>query len=265
MTCDAIRDRLLALPDPRRVPADLRSHFDGCPACVNVQAALVGVEAAVARLSVPDSAPAKAAFLTRLAEPEPIIAHMPTLPNRRGLADLIAGVKWQHAAGLAAGVLIAVGGGWLLTGSNGGQTQEFAAHRHDLLQKEVRHVVRLTGAGTAADRMAVWADVVADLGAEMTAVYQVADEPDLDALAGLFRRAVEDGVVAQARRLPAVVPAGERSKLTETAKKLADAETEANRLLAVARPQAKPVLERMVRTARTGKEALDKLARGEKS
>lgn len=263
MTCDAIRDRLLALPDPRRVPADLRTHLAGCPACTAVQAALVGVESAVARLPVPDSSAAKVALLTRLGDSEPIIARRPTMPRRPGLADWIAGVKWQHAAGVAGGLLLTVGGGWLLTRPDPGP-KFVAAPRHELLRKEVRHVVELTKAETAADRLAIWADMATDLGAEVNAVCQVAEVPDMVALAGLFHKAVEDGMIGQARLLPPIAPPDERAKLTEAARKLADAEEQANRQLAVARPQAKPVLERVSRTARAGRETLDKLARGEK-
>ena len=34
MTCQDVQNKILILPDPRRVPEPLREHLDGCPACL---------------------------------------------------------------------------------------------------------------------------------------------------------------------------------------------------------------------------------------
>jgi hypothetical protein len=255
MTCDDIRDRLLALPDPGRLPLDLRPHLADCGRCRAALAAVAEVDSLVARLPVPAGA-AKAAFLARFDEPPPIIvlAPAPRRPSR---------LRWQHAAGLAAGVCLAVGG-WIA--SRPGPVVVRVGPRHDLLQKEVRHVVALTKAETATDRMGIWADAATDFQGEMKVLHQVAAEYDLDALAKMFGRVVDDGVVAQARKLPPFLnPQERREKLTAAGDKLAAVEADAAALAGTARPAAKQYLERMVRTAKAGKETLKKLADGEKA
>jgi hypothetical protein len=264
MTCDEIRDKLLTLPDPRRPTTDLRAHLTGCPACAALQAAAAGIESTVAVLPVPSSEGAKAAFLARLAEPEPVITRMPTLPRRRGLPDWTGRVKWQHAAGLAAGVLVAVGG-WSITRGPDRPDVAAAAPRHPLLQKFVRYDVKLTKAGSAADRMAIWTGFADDLRKELAGVCQVAKERDMEALSDMFDKAVQGGVVAQAGKLPEFMDAKDRlARLNEASNALAAAEMDIARLKTEARQQAQPALGQMARTAKAGKEKLEKLARGEK-
>jgi hypothetical protein len=257
MTCDEIQNRLLALADPARVPQDLRAHLAQCAPCRSVLAAVVEVESLVARLPIPDSAPAQAAFLDRFAEPSSIIALAPVPYRPRQ-------TRWPaYAASLAAGICLVVGG-WYVTRPGPAPVARIGP-RHELLQKEVRHVVALTKAESPADRMLIWADVAADFQQEMKDLYQVADEYDLDILTQMFGRAIDEGVLAQARKIPPFFPPVERrNKLTATAVKLAATEVAAEALVLTARPSAKPYLERIVRTAKLGREKLQKLTDGEK-
>ena len=253
MTCDDIQTRLFALPDPGRPPADLRPHLKTCPRCAAVLAAIAEVESAVARMPVPDGSAAKVEFLKRFTDPTVItLAPAPARKPSR--------FRWQHAAGLAAGVLVAIGG-WFV--NRPGPEVVRAGPRHDLLQKEVRHVVELTKAKSADERMVIWTKAAIDFQDEMETLYQVAPQYDLDALAGMFARVVDEGVIGQAEKLPPFLPPADRhAQLTDAAGRLGTVETKAKKLLKTARLDAKPFLERMARKAKDGKDRLDQLARG---
>ena len=110
MTCDAIRNRLLALPDLSRPTDDLRAHLTTCEPCTAWLARATDLDRAVANLPAPDSAEALRG-VRRLPERRraghPI--HSADRPAGFSLVALGKRVDWRVVSGLAAVVLISVG------------------------------------------------------------------------------------------------------------------------------------------------------------
>ncbi|HET6575470.1 MAG TPA: hypothetical protein VFG68_17840 [Fimbriiglobus sp.] len=206
MTCDAIRNRLLALPDLRRVPDELRGHLDECPACRAYQARAVRLDGWIKAIPVPPSSEeTKAAFLDRATEAGPVIKRVPVVRRDSALylpAFLAENGRWRYAAGLAAAVLIAVG--WLTYWGDGTPkpNEPLTVAGHDLLTKTIGHVVTdkdaLAKVDTPEQRMRVWADMTRDLQSEIKRVYLYAPQADLTVLAGLFEKVTEKGLLRQA-------------------------------------------------------------------
>jgi hypothetical protein len=207
MTCDAIQNRLLALPDLRRVPDELRGHLDGCPACRAYLARAVRLDKLLATIPVPPpSEETKAAFLDRATEAGPVIKRIPVVRRDSGTYLLDDG-RWKYtAAALAAAVLVAVG--WLAfrggdAPPNRNDTTTVAGH--DLLKKTLGRVVTdetaLARSNTSEERMRAWADMTADLREEIEKVHLHAPKDDLKALAGLFEKAARKGLLAEARKM----------------------------------------------------------------
>jgi hypothetical protein len=269
MNCEAVQNRLLALPDLRRVPDELRTHLDGCPACRAFLAKAVRLDALVAAVPVPPpSAEARAALLERVAEAGPVIKRVPVV-RRDSMADLPAYLaedgRWKYAAALAAAVLVAVG--WLAV-------REDATTRapdyngvagHALLTKTIGKVATdkeaLARARTSEERMRVWAAVTGDLRDEVENVYRYAGKDDLKALAGLFDKAAERGLLDQARKVaddqtpPDRRRAAFRDAIGRMDKIAADTETFAR----TAPEDRKPVLRQIGATAKRVRDELNKL------
>lgn len=267
MTCDSLQNRLLTLTDPRRVPADLRPHLDACPGCAAFLASFAALERDIARLPVPPASPeVKAALLAKVSETGPIITRAPAVPVSRGLADWLARVKWQHAAGLAASVAIAAGAWWAFERPKPPDAEKPVARRHGLLENEVASLVKLATADTPAERLDVWAKVADELRAEAKDVFRATQGVEINVLEDMYAKAVQKGVVVQAERLAGsgrVVAAADLTKVKDVAARLANAETATLGLAASAPPQSKPALERMAKTAKDARQKLEKLARRE--
>src|SRR5579885_2061136 len=91
MNCEAVQNRLLALPDPRRASDELRGHLDGCPACRSFLAAVGRLDELLAAIPVPPpSEEVKAAFLDKVTEAGPIIRRLPVVPRRDSSVTLRA-------------------------------------------------------------------------------------------------------------------------------------------------------------------------------
>jgi hypothetical protein len=226
MTCDAIQNRLLALPDVRRVPDELRGHLDGCPACRAYLARAVRLDKLLATIPVPPpSEETKAAFLDRATEAGPVIKHIPVVRRDSGTYLLDDG-RWKYtAAALAAAVLVAVG--WLaFRGGDAPPSRNdyTTVAGHELLTKTLGNVVTGEKALAKVDkpeqRMKAWENVTADLRAEIERVYRFTpkDRDDLNALAGLFKKAAEDGLLRQADAvMNGQLPADQRQALLRDA------------------------------------------------
>lgn len=262
MTCDAVQNRLLAVTEPRRAGADVRTHLAGCPDCRQYVARAARLEELLTQLPVPAARPeAKAKLLTDIltapATRRPVATPRRTLPA-------LAGVRWTHVAAVAAGLLLAVGVWWGNGTRRPGDAPETAGVRHELLQKEVRHFVALSKTESPTQRMAIWADVATDLRGEAREVYLIAPEDDMKAIGKLFDRAVREGILQQAAQFQTHMPAAEKQRaLTTAADRLKDAEAEADRLSAAAPPNSQAVLRNMAKTAREGRKQIqDLVAKG---
>lgn len=257
MNCEAVQNRLLAVSEPKRAGSEVRTHLDGCTDCRTFATRLARVEGLLPQIPVPPTnAARKAAFLQS-------ILTAPVAEPRRSPVRVAWYAETRWIATIAAALLLA-GGIWVATaGKKPGTTTDTAALRHDLLHKEVDRFVALSKAASPSERLAIWTAVATDLRAETRDVYRVAPEEDIRALGRMFDKAVREGVVKQAKLLPSTLPAAERQKvLADATATLTAAESEAALLSAEAPPQAQPVLQNIVKTARTAKAELDDLAKG---
>lgn len=256
MNCEAVQNRLLAVSEPKRAGSEVRTHLDGCTDCRTFAARLARVEGLLPQIPVPPTnAARKAAFLQSILTAP--VAEPARTPVR---VAWYAETRW--IATIAAALLLA-GGIWVATAGKKPNAPTEVALRHDLLHKEVDRFVALSKAASPSERLAIWTAVATDLRAETRDVYRVAPEEDIRALGRMFDKAVREGVVKQAKLLPATLPAAERQKvLADATATLTAAESEAALLSAEAPPQAQPVLQNIVKTARTAKAELDDLAKG---
>src|SRR5438067_2200379 len=113
MNCQAVQNKILALPDPRQIPDPLRDHVVGCAACQAWARQAARLEALLAQLPAP-AAPAekKEAMIDELTQPEPVIHPMATPATRPSFGLVAARFLRRNATyvgGLAAAVLVAVG------------------------------------------------------------------------------------------------------------------------------------------------------------
>ncbi len=255
MKCDAAQTRLLALPDATRPPADLRAHVRTCPACAAFARTLIRIDESIPRLPVPaPTAGAKAAFLD-LAAAGPVIVRRPERPvtpsglTAVGRAVWRARESWQYAGGVA--VVLAVGLGVWWAGTRPGRNDVAVGPRHELLARQVQSLARLSTATTAEERVEVWADVVGELAAEVGRVHKGAGPDDLAALDRMFTKAVQDGLLTQARQLTATMTVRERTeKLRAAGARLDAAEGRARELADAAPVQAVGALRKLERTAK---------------
>lgn len=261
MTCETLQNRLLSLADPRRLPDDVRTHVVGCPACRAFHAKLVRLEGLLTAVPVPAaSLEAKAALLDRVAVPGPIITRIPTVPRRDSSATIRALVaktgRWKYVAGLAAGVLLAVGV-WVAGGNREPAARAQVAVPHRLLKTEVGRIVALQKAEKPDEKALVLADLASDVRGEARALYLAAQDAEMKKLAGLYEKTVTDGVMKQVANLGPLTPAADRAALVRRLDdKLAADEAEAAGLIAHAPPQSIEGLTRIAKAARAGREAL---------
>lgn len=268
MNCDAIQNRLLALPDVRRVPDELRGHLDECPACRAFLARAVRLDRLIAAVPVPPpSDETKAAFLDRATEAGPVIKRIPVVRRRDSATYLIDDGRWRYtAAALAAAVLVAVG--WLAF--RGGDTapdrKDYSTVAgHDLLKKTIGRMVTdqeaLARATTPEQRMRVWADWSGDLRDEVQKLHLHAPKDDLKALAGLFEKAARKGLLEEARKVAGdQTPAAQRRSAFQNAiERMARIEADAAAFARAAPPDKKPPLQQIRDTADKVLQELNKL------
>lgn len=261
MNCEAVQNRLLAVSEPRRAGADVRAHLTICAECKAFVARAERLEQLLAKIPVPASTPeAKANLLTDILSGKPATLKFPA-PAKRSAFLVFEHVRWTHAIGAAAAVLIAVG---VWAGSNGKKPSEaadtVAGVRHELLQKEVKHFVALSKTKSPIENVTIWTEVAGDLRTEASELYLVAPEEDMKAIGKMFDRAVREGIVQQANQFQTHLPAGERKRALDSAvSKLKDAEAEADKLSATAPPHSQAVLRNMAKTARDGQKQIQEL------
>lgn len=260
MKCDAAQAKILSLPDPRHVPESLRGHVVGCAACRAWAEQAARLEGLLERLPVPAaSAEKKAAFLDRLARSPELVepAESEPAPFRVWLqrnATLVGG--------LAAAVLLAVGA-WALVGKNGKQPELVEATPKDpFLEKMVQRDVALARATTHARKLQVLGAMADDLSTEARGLARIASPEELKDVARWFDRVVERGVIRQAEQTPpnAMTPAERKEELTALARKLGEVADEVKKASGEVPPDAKPILERIVDTARNGQKKLQDMA-----
>ena len=265
MKCEAARNRLLAAPDALHPGDRLVAHLAGCEPCRAVQAVALRLDKLLADLPpAPSSEARKAAFLDSILEVGPIIRVKPhSLRTPSGSFRPWKAARWPHLAGIAAALFLAVGGTWLAVRPKAPVPELAEKPRHELLKKEVKHVAKLAGSDSAPQRMTIWAEWATDLKAETKELYKVAPSDELLALGRLFERAVQEGIVKQAKLLDRHMPAIDRQALFQDAlARLTEAETETTQLAQNAPPDAQKTLLKMAQTARTARATLEPLVKG---
>ena len=260
MNCTSVRNRILSLTDPRRLPEALRAHVEACPACVAWWKSAARLESYLEILPAPPApADKKFALIDELTAVGPVIKSVPKVADRGP-----SRIKAKHVAVLAASLMLAVGGWWVFTRpSTLPQTAETT--KHPLLDKMVQRNKSLARAETPGKRLEVLGEMADDLNAETRSLARVAGPEDLDELARLFARVVNAGIVRQAGQMaPHAMTAAEKTMLLDQlAGKLAEAGAEAEKVSREAPPASQPALKRIADTARDGQKKLRDIARGE--
>lgn len=271
MNCQSVQNRILSLPDPRHVPDALRAHLDACPECVRWWRQAARLERLLAELPAPP-APAgkKEALIDELTAAGPVIKTVPSFGRSApspGLAFLRR--HWKPVAGLAAAVLVVLGGWQLFSGNGGnGTAAKTRTPPHQLVSSLVRVHVELAAAkGDPERRLKALGDQADILAAETRAVARVSGNGQIDELARGFEKTVGSAIIPRAKELGSrtLTPAerdARRKLLDELAARLSDTESEVGRLVRESPESAQPALKKIVESARSGQTELRLLAKG---
>ncbi len=262
MNCQAVRNEILSLPDPRQLPRVLQSHVAACAGCRVWAEQAARLESVLERLPVSaTSEHKKAAFLAQLAQS--------TTPAKPAALPPQHTEHWfrQNAmllGGLAAALLVACGW-WLFSGNGNASVAESPAPRDPFLEKIVKRDVALAQADTPAKKLRALGGLAEDISSEARGLARIATPDELKDVARWFDRVVTDGLVRQAEKLPAhaMLPAERVSEFDALASQLATAADEVDRLSVEVPAESKPALQRIADTARDGQRKLRALARRE--
>jgi hypothetical protein len=259
MTCQSVQARILALPDPRQLPADFRAHVAGCPDCTAYWKQAVRLETLVAALPVPPApADKKTTFLDDLAAEALVFPKVTATPRR---AWSLPRLPAKALAGLAAALLVGVG---IWGATKKGDPPVAVKHpspRSPFLEKVVQRDLALAKARTPGDRLDALAGLAEDVAAESRGLALVAGADEMREVADWFRTAA-DGVVEQAGRVPpnALTPDQKKALFRQLAARLEDAQRAAEQAAKDSPPHAQPALRSIADTARDGQTKLRAIA-----
>ena len=136
--------------------------------------------------------------------------------------------------------------------------------RHELLNRELKHIAVLTKANTAQDRIAAWTNFAQVVQTEVKNVHLMAQGNEMVTLEKLFDKSVNEGLIQQATTLENLTVADRQKSLTDAVNKLKAAEDDALTLANNATPTSKPVLNRMAKTAKDGRIQLETIIKSGK-
>jgi hypothetical protein len=222
MNCETSQRSLLAADRPDRPPAAVQAHLARCPRCRQWQRRLLQLERQVPLLPVPATT-AKADLIWRLLtdSPGPSVPRAPTLEPKQWL--------WA-AAGLAA-VFVLLVNSWSVLLRPPDRPAAVApkppAAPDTMLAHLLQRSLRLAEATSARQRVEGVAGLAELLHGESGTLGRLAEADDVEALARLYERVIQEGVVARAQALPA---AELRDVLEPIAGRLAQAGREADGL-----------------------------------
>jgi hypothetical protein len=259
MNCQAVQNKILALPDPRHIPDSLREHVAGCAGCREWVQQAARLEGLLAQLPAPP-APAnkKEDLLAELSRPEPLITRPVTVPVHEGYAKPVLRFLQRNArlvGGLAAAVLVVLGGWWLLTHNGPKPDVALPTPKDPFIEKLVQRDIALAKADTAAKKLQVLGILADDLSTQTRTLARVANPSDLNELAGLFDKVVKGGLEKQVDNLPTLDAHDVKEKqelCSSLARKLGDMAAEADKLAGEVPPEAKPALQKIAASAREG-------------
>lgn len=270
MNCQTIQNHVLALPDPRQLPGNLRDHFDACPVCLGWWKQVVRLECLVEQLPAPPApGDRKAAFIDDLTAAGPVIRSIPLLDRCRGrspLAAVFASSTARYAVALAASVLLALGGWLLVRPTRGPETAQLPAPKHPLLEKIVQRNLTLSQTKTPAQRLEVLGGLADDLSAEARKLARVANTDELRDLSGWYQKVVDEGILVEARKMPlGMNPTEKKALFDRLSARLAETKQEADNVVGSAPPHAQPALKTISDTAREGQAKLREILASEEA
>jgi hypothetical protein len=166
--------------------------------------------------------------------------------------------------GLAAAVLVVLGGWSLLTPSGSPPVLTVETPNYPFLKQIVQRNVALANAKKPVDRLQILGGLAEDLSTEARTLARVASPDELWDVAKLFDK-VKDGVVKQAEQMPAdTLTLGARderkTQLDALAGKLSDVATKTEKMTGEVPPEAKDALQKIVDSARAGEKKLREMA-----
>lgn len=264
MKCDAVRNRLLDLPDLRSVPTEYLVHVDGCESCAKFLDKARVLAADIAVLPVPASESAKLAFLDSLMAAGPVIRTVPsTVATGTSLRDFLKRIPVRPVATVAAALLVGAGI-WSAIPPSKPQLAVAEPRRHELLQKVVTLNTELAALTEPKDRVAKLAGLAADLRTETRSLAKSADKAEMLSIAIMYEKVVDGGIVKQAKRMNQFnTPVVERQAAYKVAMaELSRAAAEVTALVPTASQGLQPELQRIAKTARDGEAQLQLLANG---
>lgn len=257
MNCQSIQNRILALPDPRLLPEALRDHVNACPGCLAWWKQAARIERILAELPVPPApADKKSTLLQELSGP--VIHTVPAIERRSFGTRFWSAPAVRTLAGLAAAVLIAVGGWLMVRPANGPQTAAGSPPRDPFLERIVSHDLALAQARTADQRLDVLGSLAGDLSTEAQSLSKIANQDELRDLSGMFQKVVNEGIVEQARKMPdlALSQTQKKELYKRLSEKLTEAGRQADEAARESPPHAQPALKTISETARDGQAKL---------
>jgi hypothetical protein len=282
MNCQRIQTRLLYLETPDQPPPRIEAHLADCPACREWQRRLLQLERNASFLPVPASR-SRDKFLaqfrsapvhTPLPNQKRATADLPAIlplvrPEASGLPEAAPAVlsarrahawgshkRWTVSAAAAAVLLVVLAGWWALSGPDATTGPKPAVATNPLLSSLLGCDLRLAEAGTPRERVEALADLADGLQDEMCTLVRWAHAEDIHTLAELYDQVVRDGVVANARALPAEQ---RRAVLAEVVRRLARAAEDANELAERVSPTAGGPLRLVAMAAHKGDHELREL------
>ncbi|MSR52722.1 MAG: hypothetical protein EXS09_05465 [Gemmataceae bacterium] len=283
MNCSSLRSRLLALPDPTAVSDSVAAHLESCASCQAWHRVLVQVEYAVASVTVPRSDGKKkrevlAQFRTAKANkpkskpavsPQitstPVIAEKavkkskspvsPAIP-RTPLGERLARM-WPM--GLVAAALLVGALAWSIKKSP--ETAMAKAPSDPMLKEVVAAKIDLDRAHTGADRIKVLAKLADTIHEEARTLSKVTPD-EMNSLAAMYRKVVEEALIPQARSLNADE---RKATLPAYVQRLAEAQQLANRLAGESPAASGRALSEIAEVAEAGRIELAKLIQGRAS
>lgn len=281
MNCSSLRNRLLALPDPTAVSDSVATHLESCASCQAWHRVLIQVEHAVASVAVPQSDGKKkrellAQFRTAKANkpkskvavslPVPIaVEHAartsksPVSPaaHRMPLGERLARM-WP--VGLVAAALLVGALVWTL-GKKTPETAMAKVPADPMLKEVVSAKVDLDRAHTGADRIKVLAKLADTIHEEARTLSKVTPD-EMNSLAAMYRKVVEEALIPQARSLNADE---RKATLPAYVQRLAEAQQLANRLVTESPVASGRALSEIAEVAEAGRIELAKLIQGRAS
>jgi hypothetical protein len=167
--------------------------------------------------------------------------------------------------GLAAAVLVVLGGWWLLTPRPSAPEVTQEAPKHPFLKKLTQRDVALANALKPTDRLHALGGLAEDLSTEARSLALVASPDEMRDLARWFDKVVKDGVVKQAEKMPVDTlrlsdRAERKTELDALASKLNDMATQAEKMTGSVPQDAKAALQKIADSAHSGEKKLRAMA-----